>query len=636
MATSPAGVVSQTRLRGAVDVGVELSGTPIGRTTSDTSKETESTHKRTRAVGSLAHVAATALRRKNIGIRALVAFVILLFTSAGVLKITRRVLFAVDLKGHCDSLDPSARVALLLAGSPHAFNRTHCSFSKHVIAPLRARGHPVDVFFSSTEILKTTKESGAGKAAMKNLEREHDISFTLVDMASRGFPESCFDNLRARYGGIRSEGTLGVGVTLAESDAKKTDKEDNVERTSFDTSPDVIRSFLKRLRARAVADASRKYSGKKHDWIIVSDPSSSFGDDVPVDRLCLVPGGRRAHFPWVKSRGGVNDRFAMGAAQGMSELVDLYSALCPTEILKTTKESGAGKAAMKNLEREHDISFTLVDMASRGFPESCFDNLRARYGGIRSEGTLGVGVTLAESDAKKTDKEDNVERTSFDTSPDVIRSFLKRLRARAVADASRKYSGKKHDWIIVSDPSSSFGDDVPVDRLCLVPGGRRAHFPWVKSRGGVNDRFAMGAAQGMSELVDLYSALCPEDTTFDVKDPSGGVLGNIGEVVGAMMGNLDEASRKNKRDSIASSIPRGVDSTERLVQWHMRKRHVLVDTDALYRFVPYETPVDKNRRLDDREWPNARLGRSAFNPSQADFSQIVEEVERCPERNTDE
>lgn len=456
MATSPAGVVSQTRLRGAVDVGVELSGTPIGRTTSDTSKETDSTHKRTRAVGSLAHVAATALRRKNIGIRALVAFVILLFTSAGVLKITRRVLFAVDLKGHCDSLDPSARVALLLAGSPHAFNRTHCSFSKHVIAPLRARGHPVDVFFSSTEILKTTKESGAGKAAMKNLEREHDISFTLVDMASRGFPESCFDNLRARYGGIRSEGTLGVGVTLAESDAKKTDKEDNVERTSFDTSPDVIRSFLKRLRARAVADASRKYSGKKHDWIIVSDPSSSFGDDVPVDRLCLVPGGRRAHFPWVKSRGGVNDRFAMGAAQGMSE------------------------------------------------------------------------------------------------------------------------------------------------------------------------------------LVDLYSALCPEDTTFDVKDSSGGVLGNIGEVVGAMMGSLDEASRKNKRDSIASSIPRGVDSTERLVQWHMRKRHVLVDTDALYRFVPYETPVDKNRRLDDREWPNARLGRSAFNPSQADFSQIVEEVERCPERNTDE
>ena len=76
-------------------------------------------------------------------------------------------------------------------------------------------------------------------------------------------------------------------------------------------------------------------------------------------------------------------------------------------------------------------------------------------------------------------------------------------------------------------------------------------------------------------------------------------------------------------------MPRGVDSTERLLAWHMRRRHVGVDTDALYRFVPYETPADPTKTLDDEDWPNARLGRSAFNPSRGNFDALVEETELC-------
>jgi hypothetical protein len=72
-----------------------------------------------------------------------------------------------------------------------------------------------------------------------------------------------------------------------------------------------------------------------------------------------------------------------------------------------------------------------------------------------------------------------------------------------------------------------------------------------------------------------------------------------------------------------------VDSTERLMQWHMRRRHVAVDTSALYRFVPYETPEDFGARLDDGAWPDARLGTAAFNPSLGDFHELAEEVDRC-------
>lgn len=408
--------------------------------------------KRQRAVGSLAHVASTALRRKNVVIKGLVAFIVFLFLSAGAVKLTKKIFFHVDVKGACDQVAPEARVAILLAGSPRAFNRTHCSFAKHVVQPLRLRGHPVDVYFSSTETLTTERERRDAEHALKQLETDHDVAWTLVDVASRGIPEPCVANLRKRYPGSKR---------------------------------------------------------------------------MAVDVVRLDP--------------------------------------------------------------------------------------------------VGEG----ESDDASSVKQE---------SPDVIRDFLKTRRARAAADASRKHAGKTHEWIIVADPANAYGDDVPVDALCAVPGGRRAHFPWVKQKGGVNDLFAMGAPAGIAELIDLYAALCPED--ISIRDTvaadtatGGGVLGAIGTNLQGMLQSGEihtkTASAKKTRDkpSIANTIPHGVDSTERLLSWHMRKRHVLVDTGALRRFVPFTTPVDRNTRLDDRAWPNLKLGRSAFNPSQARFDEIVQDVE---------
>ena len=153
--------------------------------------------------------------------------------------------------------------------------------------------------------------------------------------------------------------------------------------------------------------------------------------------------------------------------------------------------------------------------------------------------------------------------------------------------------------------------------LCAVPGGRKLLAPWVRARGGVNDRFAMGQAPAMEEYAGMYHALCPEDAAMralleDERD-------------GAYTATVTDTNAR----LFAASVPRGVDSTERLLAWHMRRRHVGVDTDALYRFVPYEIPADPSKRLDDEDWPNARIGRSAFNPSRGNFDALVEETELC-------
>eukprot|EP00230_Micromonas_polaris_P006097 CAMPEP_0117632794 /NCGR_PEP_ID=MMETSP0802-20121206/4778_1 /TAXON_ID=38833 /ORGANISM="Micromonas sp., Strain CCMP2099" /LENGTH=457 /DNA_ID=CAMNT_0005437273 /DNA_START=181 /DNA_END=1554 /DNA_ORIENTATION=+ len=453
MATSPASSGASARLR-AVETGTTSEAASSARSGGIDVVSNADKAKRQRAVGSLAHVASTALRRKNVVIKGLVAFIVFLFLSAGAVKLTKKIFFHVDVKGACDQVAPEARVAILLAGSPRAFNRTHCSFAKHVVQPLRLRGHPVDVYFSSTETLTTERERRDAEHALKQLETDHDVAWTLVDVASRGIPEPCVANLRKRYPGSKR---------------------------------------------------------------------------MAVDVVRLDP--------------------------------------------------------------------------------------------------VGEG----ESDDASSVKQE---------SPDVIRDFLKTRRARAAADASRKHAGKTHEWIIVADPANAYGDDVPVDALCAVPGGRRAHFPWVKQKGGVNDLFAMGAPAGIAELIDLYAALCPED--ISIRDTvaadtatGGGVLGAIGTNLQGMLQSGEihtkTASAKKTRDkpSIANTIPHGVDSTERLLSWHMRKRHVLVDTGALRRFVPFTTPVDRNTRLDDRAWPNLKLGRSAFNPSQARFDEIVQDVETC-------
>ena len=459
-ATSPAGGAAP-RLRSVDSSSGDLEMAGASRAEPKEHKDSHQT--RSRAVGSLAHVAATALKRKNAVIRVAVAAIVAFFAAAGIARITRRVLFHSDVAGHCESLPSDARVAILLAGSPRAFNRTHCSFARRVVKPLRDRGHPVDVYFSSTEPLAEERLGiGAERAALERLQSDHGVTFTIIDVAATArAPETCAAAMRERFVGSRAN-----------------------SRASFLNS--------KNVKETTLDDASR----------------SDAGDDVSA----------------------------------------------------------------------------------------------------RSSENVSV------------------ERNPFGSSGDVISEYLLLLRARAAAEASRKKRARreseknlpKHAWIVSADPAHAYADDLPVFAMCAVPGGRKLSAPWVRARGGVNDRFAMGQPPAMEEYAGMYHALCPEDDALDETRDSG-----------------EKNKRSDSSFAFASSVPRGVDSTERLLAWHMRRRHVGVDTDALYRFVPYETPADPSRRLNDRDWPDAAVGRSAFNPSRGNFDALAEETERCG-RETEE
>ena len=137
-ATSPAGGAAP-RLR-SVDSSsgdMEMAGVPRAEL-----KEHKDSHQtRSRAVGSLAHVAATALKRKNAVVRVAVASIVAFFAAAGIAKVTRRFLFHSDVVGHCDALPSTARVAVLLAGSPRAFN-PHALFVRATRRETAARSRP--------------------------------------------------------------------------------------------------------------------------------------------------------------------------------------------------------------------------------------------------------------------------------------------------------------------------------------------------------------------------------------------------------------------------------------------------------------------------------------------------------------
>ena len=464
-ATSPAGGAAP-RLR-SVDSSsgdMEMAGVPRAEL-----KEHKDSHQtRSRAVGSLAHVAATALKRKNAVVRVAVASIVAFFAAAGIAKVTRRFLFHSDVVGHCDALPSTARVAVLLAGSPRAFNRTHCSFARRVVKPLRDRGHPVDVYFSSTEPLAEERLGiGAERAALERLQSDHGVTFTIIDVAATArAPETCAAAMRERF-------------------------------VAKDSSS---RRFVDRREERRVKE-------------------TTLDDDESL--------------------------------------------------------------------RNYDDERTLDDRAT-------------------------------------------TNDSAFGESGDVIAEYLLLLRARAAADASRRtqtrgsghFGNSPHAWIVAADSAHAYADDLPVHALCAVPGGRKLLAPWVRARGGVNDRFAMGQAPAMEEYAGMYHALCPEDAAMRAlpEDERDGAVTDTDTSAEARIAG----SRR-----FAASVPRGVDSTERLLAWHMRRRHVGVDTDALYRFVPYETTADPSKRLDDEDWPNARIGRSAFNPSRGNFDALVDEVERC-------
>ena len=98
--------------------------------------------------GSLAHSAATVWRRRPTTFRMLTGVLVLLVVAVG----TQRAM----LKEPCEEIPRDTPVAVLMAGPARSLNRTHCSFTKHIIAPLIERGHKVVVFVS------TDRDEGVG------------------------------------------------------------------------------------------------------------------------------------------------------------------------------------------------------------------------------------------------------------------------------------------------------------------------------------------------------------------------------------------------------------------------------------------------------------------------------------------
>ena len=80
--------------------------------------------------------------------------------------------------------------------------------------------------------------------------------------------------------------------------------------------------YMRRLHARKRAnDARLKWEKERKEsngnnvgggstssmdkfvWIVYARPDVAFADEVPAERACLPPGGRRVHVPWFHSRG---------------------------------------------------------------------------------------------------------------------------------------------------------------------------------------------------------------------------------------------------------------------------------------------------------------------------------------------
>jgi len=165
--------------------------------------------------------------------------------------------------------------------------------------------------------------------------------------------------------------------------------------------------------------------------------------------------------------------------------------------------------------------------------------------------------------------------------------------------------GSPFAWIVVARPDVAFADEIPADRACVPPGGRRVHVPWFHSRGGANDRFAMAPPEGAAEYLGLYDSLCDNHALAAAEDYAG-------------------------------MIPRGVDSSEKVLRWHLRRRHVATDPWLLFNFVFYRVRSESSFDDWDRS-PDTRLAGSPFNPSRGRWSDASAELGRCPaiyERST--
>ena len=116
--------------------------------------------------------------------------------------------------------------------------------------------------------------------------------------------------------------------------------------------------------------------------------------------------------------------------------------------------------------------------------------------------------------------------------------------------------GSPFAWIVVARPDVAFADEIPADRACVPRAEGGCTSRGSTARGGANDRFAMAPPEGAAEYLGLYDSLCDNHALAAAEDYAG-------------------------------MIPRGVDSSEKVLRWHLRRRHVATDPWLLFNFVFY-------------------------------------------------
>ena len=353
-----ANLASPTGRGGAVLIAADGSSTK--RTTPDRlnagSGSINSTHVLTQTVA----------KRRSAMTRCMTAFAACLF----VFELLRHLVFQGG--KFCGELPRGAPVAVLLAGSAHAFNRTHCGLANRVIAPFTRLGHRVVVFAAD--------ENGDDDAMVPALERMRkgesilmivraigmtscflytdypNVDFVIAptsdsaeDQSSHSpvstIPDQCVASVEHRFrhmnlgpGSIYAESHQTAAVAQARwvefsadegitgSASNKLPGRDAVHASDEKLGAHRKRvvHYMRRLHARKRAndarlkwEKERKENGNgnnvgggsgsmdKFVWIVYARPDVAFADEVPAERACLPPGGRRVHVPWFHSRGAL-------------------------------------------------------------------------------------------------------------------------------------------------------------------------------------------------------------------------------------------------------------------------------------------------------------------------------------------
>ena len=486
------------------------------------------------------------MRRKPLLAKLAVAAVVLLYVAA---ELGSRAVAA----DHCDALAPDAPVAILLAGPTFALNRTACSLAANLVAPLRARGHPVTVFLAFDRPTAPEHRAEARRAlvdAVKPHANDVEVIVERVDAPEypregqktasprdEGESDSSFVGSSA-LGAAHEDAQIDPGYlavppttcvhcappSVRPSDGRASSRVAGASDAGSSASPakkDAAETarlvdFLSHARARAAAESMRrryeasdsKPKPRPFAWVVFSRPDVVLGDAFPTrDAMCSVPGGRRAPSPGSTAPGNERHRFAAGAPEGMREYLGVYDALCDEG--KAEGEGGGGGSFEGNLEGNFEGN-------CEGFSVRARRRRRRGRGGRRTRGAGSI--------------------------PPPAGRKAPRASARDAPDGENAGGTSTH-----ANGDGVFGGDSEVAR---------------RTRGYSGD--------------GEQSDSCGDVRGFD-------------------------SSR--------------VSSTETLYAWHMRRRHVLVDRWALARFVFYRAPArGPPTGLDDNDAPDAGLGLKPVQP----------------------